>query len=40
VSGHEEVGEIVKELVGAGLQVYEVKEIGNPLEELFGVGAG
>ena len=38
VSGRERVSEIVKGLVSAGLKVYEVKEMGNPLEELFGIG--
>ena len=35
VSGPEEVGDIVKKIVEAGISVYEVKEIGNPLEDLF-----
>jgi len=35
VGGHEEVGEIVKRIVAAGILVYEVREIGNPLEDLF-----
>lgn len=35
VSGPAEVGEVVKKIVQAGIAVYEVKEIGNPLEELF-----
>ena len=35
VSGPEEVGEIVKAVVTAGIAVYEVKEMGNPLEALF-----
>jgi ABC-2 type transport system ATP-binding protein len=35
VSGPEEVGEIVKKIVQAGVVVYEVKELGNPLEDLF-----
>ena len=35
VGGHEEVGEIVKKIVAAGIMVYEVREIGNPLEDLF-----
>lgn len=35
VSGHEEVGDVVKKMVAAGVLVYEVREIGNPLEDLF-----
>ena len=35
VGGHEEVGEVVKKIVAAGIMVYEVREIGNPLEDLF-----
>lgn len=35
VSGHEDVGSVVKKIVEAGITVYEVKEIGNPLEDLF-----
>lgn len=35
VGGPEEVGGIVKKIVDAGIAVYEVKEIGNPLEDLF-----
>jgi len=35
VGGHEEVGEVVKNIVAAGIMVYEVREIGNPLEDLF-----
>jgi len=35
VSGPKDVGEVVKKVVGAGISVYEVKEIGNPLEDLF-----
>jgi ABC-2 type transport system ATP-binding protein len=35
VAGHEEVGEIVRKIVAAGITLYEVKEIGNPLEEFF-----
>lgn len=35
VSGHEEVAEIVKKIVASGIMVYEVREIGNPLEDLF-----
>ena len=35
VNGPAEVGEIVMKIVQAGIAVYEVKEIGNPLEDLF-----
>ena len=35
VSGPQEVGEIVKKLVQSNVMVYEVKEFGNPLEDLF-----
>lgn len=35
VRGHEDVGRVVKKIVEAGITVYEVKEIGNPLEDLF-----
>jgi ABC-2 type transport system ATP-binding protein len=35
VGGPEEVGEVVKKIVEAGIAVYEVKEFGNPLEDLF-----
>lgn len=35
VNGAQDVGEIVKKIVGAGISIYEVKELGNPLEELF-----
>ena len=35
VSGPEEVGQIVRKIVEAGITVYEVKELGNPLEDLF-----
>jgi ABC-2 type transport system ATP-binding protein len=38
VSGPQEVGSVVKKIVEAGIVVYEVKEIGNPLEELFTKG--
>ncbi len=31
----QEVGDVVKKIVEAGIAVYEVKELGNPLEELF-----
>ncbi len=39
VSGPQEVGSVVKKIVEAGITVYEVKEIGNPLEELFTRGS-
>jgi ABC-2 type transport system ATP-binding protein len=35
VHNHEDVGAVVKKIVDAGITVYEVKEIGNPLEEFF-----
>jgi ABC-2 type transport system ATP-binding protein len=38
VSGPGEVGKLVKIIVDAGISVYEVKELGNPLEELFTKG--
>ncbi len=38
VSGPEEVGRLVKKVVESGVAVYEVKELGNPLEELFSGG--
>jgi ABC-2 type transport system ATP-binding protein len=38
VAGQQEVGVLVKKLVDAGVVVYEVKEMGNPLEDLFTEG--
>jgi len=38
VSGPGEVGRLVRKVVEAGIEVYEVKELGNPLEELFDGG--
>ena len=38
VEGPDRVGEVVKKIVDAGMSVYEVKELGNPLEELFSGG--
>lgn len=38
VAGPDEVGKVVKRVVDAGIAVYEVRELGNPLEELFGGG--
>jgi ABC-2 type transport system ATP-binding protein len=35
VAGPRDVGDVVRKVVAAGISVYEVKEIGNPLEELF-----
>ena len=35
VKSHDDVGKVVKKIVDAGITVYEVKEIGNPLEDLF-----
>jgi ABC-2 type transport system ATP-binding protein len=40
VKGPAEVGALVEEMVRAGISVYEVKEIGNPLEDLFTGGVG
>jgi ABC-2 type transport system ATP-binding protein len=34
-AGAEDVGKAVKRIVDSGITVYEVKEIGNPLEDLF-----
>ena len=39
VKGPREVGELVKKMVNAGVVVYEVKELGNPLEDLFDRGS-
>lgn len=39
VRGPEDVGSAVKKMVEAGVSVYEVKEIGNPLEDLFTGGS-
>jgi ABC-2 type transport system ATP-binding protein len=39
VDGPSEVSKIVKRVVDAGMEVYEVKELGNPLEELFRGGS-
>ncbi|HYM41022.1 MAG TPA: ABC transporter ATP-binding protein [Thermoplasmata archaeon] len=39
VTSPEEVGEIVKKLVNAGIVVTEVKELDNPLESLFTEGS-
>jgi ABC-2 type transport system ATP-binding protein len=38
VAGPNDVGEVVKKVVAAGITIYEVKEIGNPLEDLFAGG--
>jgi ABC-2 type transport system ATP-binding protein len=35
VANHQDVASLVKKVVEAGLMVYEVKEMGNPLEDLF-----
>ena len=40
VKGPEEVGGLVEKIVKAGVKVYEVKEVGNPLEDLFTGGVG
>lgn len=39
VDGPAEVAKLVKKVVDSGIAVYEVRELGNPLEELFGRGA-
>ncbi len=39
VEGPAEVAKLVKKVVDSGIAIYEVKELGNPLEELFGGGA-
>ena len=39
VGNAQEVGKVVRKIVEAGITVYEVKEVGNPLEELFMGGA-
>jgi ABC-2 type transport system ATP-binding protein len=38
VDGPDDVGRAVKKIVEAGIAVYEVKEMGNPLEDLFTEG--
>jgi ABC-2 type transport system ATP-binding protein len=35
VDGPQDVGELVKQIVSKGISVYEVRELGNPLEDLF-----
>jgi ABC-2 type transport system ATP-binding protein len=40
VDGPGGVSKIVKAVVEAGMEVYEVRELGNPLEELFSGGGG
>ncbi len=40
VKGPEDVGSLVEKIVKAGIRIYEVKEIGNPLEDLFTGGVG
>lgn len=35
VGGQQDVGALVKKVVDAGIVVYEVREMGNPLEDLF-----
>jgi ABC-2 type transport system ATP-binding protein len=35
VEGPKDVDAVVKKIVAAGIGVYEVRELGNPLEELF-----
>ncbi|MDA4124697.1 MAG: ABC transporter ATP-binding protein [Thaumarchaeota archaeon] len=39
VAGPKDVGEVVRKVVAAGIAVYEAKEMGNPLEDLFTGGA-
>lgn len=38
VSGQQDVGVLVKKIVDSGVVVYEVREMGNPLEDLFTEG--
>jgi len=38
VGGQQDVGALVKKVVESGIVVYEVKEMGNPLEDLFTEG--
>jgi ABC-2 type transport system ATP-binding protein len=38
VSGQQDVGALVKKVVDSGIVVYEVREMGNPLEDLFTQG--
>jgi len=38
VRGPEEVGALVKTIVDSGVLIYEVREMGNPLEDLFTEG--
>lgn len=38
VGGQQDVGALVKKVVDSGIVVYEVKEMGNPLEDLFTEG--
>ena len=38
VGGPIDVGNVVKKIVDEGIAVYEVRELGNPLEELFSEG--
>jgi len=38
VGGPQDVGAVVKKVVDAGITVYEAKELGNPLEDLFTEG--
>ena len=38
VGGQQDVGALVKKVVESGIVVYEVKEMGNPLEDLFTQG--
>jgi len=40
VGGQQDVGALVKKVVDSGIVVYEVKEMGNPLEDLFTEGGG
>jgi len=40
VGGPKEVGSMVKRIVDSGIMVYEVREMGNPLEDLFEEGTG
>jgi ABC-2 type transport system ATP-binding protein len=35
VNGKEEVSEIIRKIIDSGMKIYEVRELDNPLEEVF-----
>ena len=35
VEGPQDVGDLVRQVVSKGISIYEVRELGNPLEDLF-----